>query len=280
MFAELSRINHRPKPFEHYTTPLLWNEPYVSQQMLKFHLNETLDLASRNKPFIQESIAWILSHFDITPSSKICDFGCGPGLYTTAFAKHGAQVTGIDFSENSIRYAEKQAQTQHLPIRYLVQNYLEYSPKEQFDLLTMIFCDFSVLSPQQRKLLLRTLYNSLKKDGALLFDVFSTNFFNASEEKRAYEYVSANGFWSQNPYFAFTNTFKYECEKLILEKHTIIEEHSTKELFNWLQCYTIHSLEEDLNACGFRIEEVYCDVAGHAYHPGSTEIAVVAKKSD
>jgi cyclopropane fatty-acyl-phospholipid synthase-like methyltransferase len=278
MFEKLTQINHRPKVFEHYTTPLLWNDPYVSQQMLELHLSETVDLASRNKKFIQKSCVWILNHFEISPLSKICDFGCGPGLYTTAFAKHGAQVTGIDLSENSIHYAKEVAKRNRLSITYCLQNYLEYTPKEQFNLITMIYCDFTVLSPQQRKTLLNTFYNSLEENGSILFDVFTIDYFNTTSEKRAYEYVPCDGFWSKNHYYAFTNTFKYESEKLILDKHTIIEERSTKEIFNWMQCYSIHSLEKELNASGFYISEVYSDVAGHPYQAKGKEIAIIAKK--
>lgn len=278
MFAELSRINHRPLPFEQYTTPLMWNDPYISQQMLRFHLNETVDLASRNNQFIQKSCAWILDHFAITSSSKMCDFGCGPGLYTISFAKHGAQVTGIDLSETSIRHAQEEARKAGLSIQYLLQNYLEYTPKEKFDLITMIFCDFSVLSHQQRKVLLHTFYNSLEDDGSILFDVHSLEYFNTASEKRAYEYVDCDGFWSQDPYYAFTNTFKYESEKLILEKHSVVEKKKTREIFNWLQCYSIQSIERELNACGLYVAEVHSDVAGRHYDSGSTEMAVIAKK--
>ncbi len=279
MFEELSRINQKPKPFEFYTTPLLWNDPYLSQQMLKFHLDESVDLASRRKAFIQESCSWIFNHFNLSSSSKICDFGCGPGLYTSRFAKLGAQVTGIDLSERSIAYAREQAKNENLPIKYLVQNYLEYVPQEQFDLITLIFCDFSVLNPSQRKTLLHIFYNSLKDDGALLLDVPSIAFFDAASEKTEYEYCPGNGFWSKDPYFVFTNKFKYQPEKLILDKYTIIEKDSSRESFNWLQCFTLPALESELHACGLRIKDVYSDVAGKQYLPTSPEIAVVAKKT-
>jgi len=280
MFRELSRMNHRPKPFEYYTTPLLWNDPYVSQQMLCCHLDETTDLASRNKQFIHKSCEWILDHFAISSSSKICDFGCGPGLYTSFFAKHGARVTGIDLSESSIHFAHAQAKRQKLSIRYLLQNYLEYTPTEKFDLITMIFCDFSTLSPQQRKTLLHCFYNSLENDGALLLDLYSSRYFDTVSEKRAYEYVAGNGFWSKDAYYAFTNTFKYEKEKIILEKHTIVEESKTKEIFNWLQCFTLPAIEQELHACGLRIQEVYSDVAGSPYHAEANEMALVIKKAE
>jgi 2-polyprenyl-3-methyl-5-hydroxy-6-metoxy-1,4-benzoquinol methylase len=40
----------------------------------------------------------------VDESTEIADFGCGPGLYTEKLAERGATVTGIDFSENSIRH--------------------------------------------------------------------------------------------------------------------------------------------------------------------------------
>jgi cyclopropane fatty-acyl-phospholipid synthase-like methyltransferase len=247
--------------------------------MLGYHLDETTDLASRNKQFIQKSCGWILDHFAISSSSKICDFGCGPGLYTSFFAKHGAHVTGIDLSRSSIHFARAASQKAKLSIRYLLQNYLEYTPTEKFNLITMIFCDFSTLSPQQRKTLLHSFYNSLENDGALLFDLYSIKHFDHASEKRAYEYVAGNGFWSKEPYYAFTNTFKYEKEKVILEKHTIVEETKTKEIFNWLQCFTLPSIEQELDACGLSIQEVYSDVAGSPYHAESNEMALVVKKA-
>ena len=42
------------------------------------------------------------NHFCIAESTRIADFGCGPGLYTTRLARKQAQVTGVDFSKRSI----------------------------------------------------------------------------------------------------------------------------------------------------------------------------------
>ena len=98
MFQELERISSRPKPFEFYTASDLWADEHTSEKMLAYHLNEEIDVSSRNGGFINRSVDWITSHFNVGAGTKIADFGCGPGLYATRLAQRNADVTGIDFS--------------------------------------------------------------------------------------------------------------------------------------------------------------------------------------
>ncbi len=151
MFEELEKINTRPKPFEFNTVSDLWTDEYTSKQMLSFHLNEKVDISSRNAAFIERSVEWIASHFNVGAGTKIADFGCGPGLYTTRLAKKQADVTGIDFSKRSIEYAEGISEKKGLSIRYIHQNYLDFETDDRFHLILMIMCDFCALSPAQRK---------------------------------------------------------------------------------------------------------------------------------
>ena len=104
MFNELKQMNEKPKPFEIYTAEELWTDEYTSKQMLNYHLNEDIDLSSRNRKFIEKSVEWILTHFSVNDNTRMMDFGCGPGLYTQRFANTGAKVTGIDFSKSSINW--------------------------------------------------------------------------------------------------------------------------------------------------------------------------------
>ncbi len=278
MFEKLDEINSRPKPFEIYTAEHLWNDKYISKKMLECHLSENIDPASRKKAFLKKSADRIISKFNIGTETKICDFGCGPGLYTTRFAEKGADVTGIDFSENSIKYAKKTTKQKNLKIDYVLQNYLNFTTNKKFDLITLIYDDFCPLSPAQRKFLLKKFHNLLDKDGAILLDVLSINFFNETTEKNSFEFVSDKGFWSPNPYYLFSNTFKYQEEKVVLDKYTIIEKEQTWEIFNWLQCFNLKFLEKELQENGFRIIENYSDVTGTPYKPDSKEIEKKKKK--
>jgi len=276
MFQELKKINSRPAPFQFYTADDLWTDKHRSEEMLGYHLNESVDMSSRNRNFIDRSVKWIVSRFGVDGSSGIADFGCGPGLYTERLAEQGAKVTGIDFSENSISYAKRSAARKNLEISYVLTNYLDFNTADSFDLIIMIMCDFCALSPDQRKKMLSKFRSLLKPEGSLLLDVYSLNSFNRKEESAVYEFNQLNGFWSPDDYYCFVNTFKYENEKVILDKYTVIEENRKCTVYNWLQYFSEDSLRNEFEKNGFKVEELYSDVTGKTLTPDSAEIAIVA----
>jgi len=143
----------------------------------------------------------------------------------------------------------------------------------------MIMCDFCALNPEQRERMLAKFHSRLKPDGAILLDVYSLTGFNQREESATYEWNQLDGFWSAEDYYGFVNTFKYEKEKVILEKYTIIEKSRKRIVYNWLQYYSKESLAAEFAENGFKIEHLFSDVSGKAYTSDSKEIAIVAKKS-
>ena len=279
MFDKLKEINSRPRPFQFYTAEELWANEHTSKKMLEYHLNEKIDLSSRKKDFIERSVEWIVSLFCVTNTTEIVDFGCGPGLYTTRLAECGANVTGIDFSENSINYAKQMAAEKGLNIQYVPVNYFDFESEHRFDLIIMIMCDYCALSPEQRKALLKKFRSILKPEGSVLLDVYSLNSFNQRVESTTYELNQLNRFWSPEDYYCFVNTFKYQEEKIVLDKYTVIEPDKERVVYNWLQYFDETSLKNEFEANGFRVEEFYSDVAGNAVSSESTELAIVAKKT-
>ena len=278
MFEELEIINTPPKPFEFYTASDLWTDEFTSKRMLSFHLNEEIDVSSRKGEFIDRSVEWIVSHFKAGVGIKIADFGCGPGLYATRLAKKQADVTGIDFSKRSILYAQDVATKEELSIHYVNQNYLDFEIGNRFHLILMIMCDFCALSPIQRKQLLNKFYMILEPGGSVLLDVYSLAAFEEREETALYQANLLDGFWSSNKYYGFLNTFKYEREKVVLDKYSIFESDRTRTVYNWLQYFSPESLEREFIKAGFIIENYFSDVAGSPFSAETSEFAVVAKK--
>lgn len=278
MFEELETINSRPEPYEFYTASDLWTDEYTSKQMLSYHLNGEVDLSSRNARFIDRSVEWIASHFSVGAGVKIADFGCGPGLYTTQLARKQAEVTGIDFSKRSIQHAQEVASKERLPIHYVNQDYLAFDTDDRFDLILMIMCDFCALSPAQRRKILTTFHTCLKPGGSVLLDVYSVKAFEEREETAVYEPNLLHGFWSPDDYYGFLNTFKYESEKVVLDKYTLVEANRTRTVYNWLQYFSPEGLEQEFVESGFTVEGFYSDVAGSPFDSKSQEFAVVAVK--
>ncbi len=278
MFNELSEINKKPKPFQFYTAEDLWTDDYTSKKMLEFHLNESIDVSSRNLNFINRSVSWILNHFNLNSNSNLLDFGCGPGLYTNRFAENGIKVTGVDFSERSIDYAKQEALNNNLNVHYVHSNYLDFDTDEKYDLITMIMCDFCALSPAQRKIMFGKFGDMLKPNGSVLFDVYSLNSFNQKDEVSAYEFNHLNRFWSPEDYYCFINTFKYDDENVVLDKHTIIEKKRTRVVYNWLQYFNAESLTKEIVENNLVVDELYSDVSGQKFDSQHLEFAVVVRK--
>ena len=278
MFHHLDKIIQKPELYSVDTAEALWTDPYISQQILKAHLDPASDLASKNHRFINSSVAFLQGRFNLGEGKSVMDFGCGPGLYTTRFAQLGCQVRGLDFSINSIDYARKEAERLGLNIEYLHQNYFEYQPTPTFDLVTMIFCGYSILNAVQRKELLKIMRSSLKKDGYIFLDVCTESLYEQIEEGTSLQRIEKDGFWSASPHFEFTSAFKYEENLVSLEKYTIVEEARTFEIYNWLKYFTPEELSREFEANGLEIIEMYPDFGSLSGRGESEIMAVVAQR--
>ncbi|MBN2352564.1 MAG: class I SAM-dependent methyltransferase [Spirochaetales bacterium] len=278
MFKELTEIFEKPQPYMHANSTELWNNPHISTQMLGFHLDPNNDAASRKKKFLDKSIDWISGKINLNPKSTILDLGCGPGLYANEYAKRGAKVAGIDVSTNSIAYANKKAKEDKLDIEYINDNYVTRDFRKKYDLITIIHCDYCVLNPDERRVLLEKIAKALEEDGLFIFDVHSDDHFENVREKRSCHYSDSGGFWSPEAHFVFENIFKYSDERIILEKHTVIESMKKFTIHNYIKCFEIDEIKKELADNGFHAMEDYSDISGTAYKRHAKDIALVAKR--
>jgi SAM-dependent methyltransferase len=276
LFELLQEVNRRPDPFSEYTARDLWNDPHIAERMLTYHLDAAVDVASRNHNFISRSAEWIVSRFHLAPGACVADFGCGPGLYAERLSRLGLRVTGIDFSSNSIRYASERAEREGLEIEYVEADYLDFTTDRRFDLVTMIFCDFCALSPAQRSVMLEKFRSMLTPGGAILLDVYGVRMFEERVESVTYAPNLMDGFWTDAEYYGFKQTFKYEDVLVLLDKYTIVEPARTRWIYNWFQCFTPESLENEFAGHDLQVAEVLGNVAGDSHDPEATEFAAVA----
>ena len=275
MYELLQDISHRPEPFSRYTAMELWTRPHLARQMLSFHLNQETELASRRFETIDQIVNWIDSQLGLS-GKHLCDLGCGPGLYAQRFAGRGATVTGVDFSAHSLEYARLKAVENRQSIRYLEADYLSNELPGGFDIVTLIYTDYSVLSPSQRVRLLGRIGKILKPGGHLLMDVAGMGSLAAKEECTLIENRLMHGFWAEGDYVGVQRSFVYSDECLSVDRYVIVEPTETWQVFNWFQYFTPDRLQEELSAAGFSVEHMSGDLKGEPLKTNGDYIGVIA----
>lgn len=277
MFNQLDEMTSKPKLYAAYTIEALWNHPHVSKFMLKAHLQADNHIASRKHAFIDQSVAFMVKKFGLNSDKKVIDFGCGPGLYTTRLAQLGVTVTGIDLSINSINHAKLVAEKEGLDITYTNQNYLTYKDDTQFDLITMIYCDYCALNDLQRHQLLKSFRLLLKKEGYILMDVHTMRFYDKFNTDFTCNKNQEGGFWRPSTYFEFISRFKYD--DVTLEKYDVFTADESFQIYNWLKCFSVDSLEKEFETAGLEIVGCYADVSGAPYDDELDTMAVIVRLS-
>ena len=269
-------LENKPRLFE-ASPQNIWNTPYISKNMLNAHLDENLDSATRKLSFVEKSVNWIC---EITPPNKypaLLDLGCGPGIYAELFCKKGYNVTGIDLSKLSITYARNSARMKHLKINYIQGDYTKLNINNKYHLITMIFCDFGVLSNEARTKLTVDVYNSLLPGGIFLFDVFTPLKYAKEKERKDWE-ICEDGFWHQDLYLLLHAFYRYEEDNTFLNQYIVATKNEFSYYNVWEHTFTLNELNDNLKSIGFRNIHFFSSVAVDSYNDNCDTICVLAKK--
>lgn len=235
---------------------LFWDDEHISRKMLEAHLNPDWDAASRRRQTIDLSVRWLSSVFP--RQGKILDLGCGPGLYTRPLSELGYSVTGVDLSRRSITYARQHDSK----TTYLLKNYLELDFQDEFDAITMIYCDFAALTKDERQLLLKKVRQALKPDGFFLFDVFTDKYFQNKKETKSWSFFDAGGFWSEKPHLCLEASYLYENNTVSVDQCIVVTGQTVSNYLIWDTAFSIERLRDEVQPFGFRIQNVFDDVCG------------------
>lgn len=267
----------KPKLFAASTAPF-WDDPHISQQMLKAHLDPNGELASRKHETIDRSVEWIVRKLCLKKGNRILDLGCGPGLYCTRFAERGFIVTGIDYSKRSIQYAKDYAASNKLDIEYCHKDYLTIDYNNIFDLVTLIYYDFGVLSDQDCASLLGKVYRSMKPGGHFVFDVHTPTYHDSIREEKTWTFKD-KGFWRPIPYLLLTENIKYPTQSVLLTQYMVMDGNSEVDVYRiWDRAFLKETISKILLDSGFCDIKVYEDLTGKTYSKKLQTMGIIAEK--
>lgn len=247
----IHRQNH-PKPWAE-GEKIPWNDPDFSRRMLKEHLSQTHDAASRRFPIIDEHVDWIHNHVLHGQPTRILDLGCGPGLYTHRLAKLGHTCVGIDFSPASIAYAREQAESSGLNCQYFEQDIRTADYGTGYGLVMSIFGEFNVFRPEEAKQILIKAYDAMVPKGYLLLEPHTFEKVVELGKQPASWYSTKDGLFLNKPHLSLQESFWDAENKVAIERYYIIEAETGEVRFNSssMQAYTNDEYRSLVTECGF-----------------------------
>lgn len=276
MFAKLISMMKKPALYQKGTEEL-WTDEHISKGMLEAHLDPDSDGATYKYTTVHKIVNWIKSVAPVERYHDLLDLGCGPSIYAEEFYRAGYTVSGMDFSERSIHYAQKSAHDKNLSINYYFQNYLTMNFIEKFDLITLIYYDFGVLSTEERDILLKKIYTALRPDGLLIFDVLTPQYFANKKEEKIWEYADKD-FFSEEPHICLKSFYRYEEQNTVLDQYIIVTEQNIKCINSFQHTFTKSELSHDLNTAGLFVKSVHENMMGDNYSETGKEMCVIAQK--
>jgi SAM-dependent methyltransferase len=187
----------------------------------------------------------------------------------------GASATGLDQSENSLRYAR--GLCKGLDAGFLRASYLDSFGTEAFDAAILISQDYGVLSPENRRTLLANTRNALRPGGLLALDAPSLASYAGRREVTEWQ-TSPGGFWRPNPYLLLHAVHLYPELSALCDLYAVLDGERTVYRV-WQTFFSPESLTGELTEAGFAVEAVWADLCGGAPDKSTPTMGVLCRKA-
>ena len=257
-----------------------WNDPGFSRRMLREHLTQSDDLASRRSEKIDEHVDWIHREILSARPTEILDLGCGPGLYASRLARLGHRCVGIDFSPASIEYAKKRAAKENLACDYIRADIrsAEYGSGSGFAML--IFGEFNVFRPSDATRILEKAHSALEEGGMLLLEAHTNQAVRDFGSRPASWYASDGGLFSESPHLCLQENFWDDDVGVVTRRYFIVDA-ATGEVTRYaqsLKAYTTEQYRVILEKAGFKNVRFYDSLVGQKDESQPDLLAITARK--
>jgi SAM-dependent methyltransferase len=238
-----------------------WNDPDFSRRMLKEHLSQKHDAASRRTVTIKKHVNWIHGFVLDGKPSRVLDLGCGPGLYSARLATLGHACHGIDFSPASVEYAVKRAPA---GCTYTLGDIRTTDFGSGYDLIMLIFGEFNVFKPEDAWSILGKAHAALEPGGKLLLEISTFDAVYESGNQPATWYSAENELFADAPHLCLMESFWDDEQAATTERYYIVEAASGEvtRYATSTQAYGNEELTKMVIQAGFQAPNFYPSLTG------------------
>ena len=150
-----------------------WGRPEYARRLLREHLDQSHDGASRRRSVITAQVRRLRRLLPPAPA-RILDAGCGPGLYAVPLARLGHDVTGVDVSAPALSHARGLAREARLlgKARFVKGDLRDVPlPDAGFDAALLVYFVLEAFSRTEQPKVLARIAASLAPNGILIAEM-------------------------------------------------------------------------------------------------------------
>jgi len=254
-----------------------WDDRAFSRRILREHLTQEHDAASRRMTRIKQHVAWIHKQILGGKPSRILDLGCGPGLYAAPFTKLGHTYTGLDFSPACIDYA-----IQHAPTGsdYRLGDVRSADFGSGYDLVLFIFGALNIVPTADARAILKKAYDALAPGGQLVLEASSLDAVDQIGNQPSMWYSAEAGLFCDTPHLCLMENFWDEQSNTATERFYIVETATGQVTHHAASTvgYSDEQLIDLLEQAGFQQVVFYPSLTGKEETISQDMVVVTAQK--
>jgi SAM-dependent methyltransferase len=238
------------------TTDLPWGDPAFSERMLREHLDQSHDLASRRLAVVEQQVAWLVDRLGLGAGDRVLDLACGPGLYAAELGRRGIVVTGIDVSPAAIR--EARARCAGLPSDFTCADMRSLDLADGcFDAALFLFGQLAVQSPADVQGLLVRIRAALARNGRLVVEVADASMLDRSSASTWW--TGENDLWGAGEHLVLhERAWDADAEAVVERFHVVDLASAEVEVFGVSErAYPPERLARVLATAGFSSPAVH-----------------------
>jgi len=277
---DLVHRNPNPAPWAEGDN-IPWDDPAFSKRMLREHLSQDHDLASRREATIDAQVEWIFTEVMGGRAAAILDLACGPELYAQRLAAKGCECVGLDFSPASIRHAASVAAKEGLECVYRQTDLRDGAFGSDFELVMLIYGQLNVFPRDRGRQILQGAHQALRPGGFLLLEIQSDEHIRKAARGAPSWYSTPAGLFSDAPHIVLQENFWDDEARASTNRFLVIDGEtgsvSSYALSN--EAYAADELGELLVEIGFGDLRWHPSLTGEPVDGEHPLQVVVARKS-
>lgn len=258
-----------------------WDDPAFSARMLREHLSQAHDAASRRTATIERQVAWLHRGVLAARPTAVLDLGCGPGLYASRLARLGHRCVGIDFSPAAIAHAEAEAAAEGLACRYRRDDLRTADFGAGFGMAMLIFGELNVFPRAAAHQILARASAALDDGGVLVLEPHTFAAIQQIGERPRSWYTAPGGVFGDDPYLCLEEHFWHAPLGAATTRYFIVDLASgavTRHAQSF-QAYTDVEYRDLLRECGFTAIAFHPALTGDPTPDQSDLCVIVARKA-